>query len=812
MVNSISSSASSATSSTYKGLSGLVSGMDTEGMIDTMMKASNARLDKLYQRQQLLTWKTSGYQNITTALYDFQSKFMSSSSSSSLFNPNFFNSATYTATGSNSGAVSVSGSMSNIKDFTIYSVDQLAKTSSFNTRNPITQSYNGKQAIFTDAITEADFTSGKDYSKLEGETLKLKSGGKTYTVTLKDVALGADGTANAQNITDAMNNALEKAGLKGKVTAELSSAGKMSLKVDGSANEVSVYGISEHLSKVTGIEAEMKASPGSAISGTEVVKDSTELVGTTKLEDMKDKSFTFDLDGVKRTIKFTQQDIDDINGAAAGSKADKYVEILNNKLKSADGYGASGKVEAALVTEGGVQRVAFTAKDSSSILSVAAGDNTVTGNKGFMGLDIGAATRLLKYNTLDESNLPLSSTIKANLDSDTGSGESIVVNGTNFQVYKDKIVVGNDPDAAKNKTYDFASGVTVNDILTTINNSGAGVDAKYNSTSDSLTVTAKESGSLGRAEVSGGDLSKLLFGDSTASTARNVIVGQDAKATVSLGNGARVEVVRNNNSFTLDGINVSLNKEFTTGDPITFTAKSNVDDVVKNIKAMVDEYNKLTDTINKAYTTRQDRNNRYEPLTAEQKKTMSEDEIKTWNEKASSDVLFGDSILQGLATDIRFAMALPSNGSALSQIGITSSTDWTQNGKLTVDETKLRSALESDPEGVQKLFIADSNDTVTSSSNNAGVMTRMQAVMEQYIAPSGTRGTLINKAGHSSSPLSLSDNAMQKEMKALQTQIDSMKDKIKTEQDRYYKQFSSLEVYINNMNAQSSWLTQQFSG
>ena len=265
-----------------------------------------------------------------------------------------------------------------------------------------------------------------------------------------------------------------------------------------------------------------------------------------------------------------------------------------------------------------------------------------------------------------------------------------------------------------------------------------------------------------------------------------------------------MDVTRNSNSFTLDGMSITLNKAFTEGDAITFSGKNNVDDIVKNIKDMVDSYNKILSDINGLVKQRPDSS--YAPLTNAQKKEYSEEEIAAYEKKAKEGILFGDSTLNSLTTELRFALSLPTNEKTLASIGIKSSGNWEDGGKLTVDETVLRKALEEDIDGVAAMFTDGSGGAVNAQSTDAGVMTRLKSVVDKYTATTGTRGLLISRAGHESSPLSMADNAMYREAKALNSQISRMIDSIKKEEDRYYNQFASLEVYINQMNMQSSWL------
>jgi len=61
-------STSSVSSSSKITLSGLVSGMDTEAVVEKLMTGEQAKLDKLYQQKQILEWKKDMYRDINTKL------------------------------------------------------------------------------------------------------------------------------------------------------------------------------------------------------------------------------------------------------------------------------------------------------------------------------------------------------------------------------------------------------------------------------------------------------------------------------------------------------------------------------------------------------------------------------------------------------------------------------------------------------------------------------------------------------------------------------------------------------------------------
>ena len=197
----------------------------------------------------------------------------------------------------------------------------------------------------------------------------------------------------------------------------------------------------------------------------------------------------------------------------------------------------------------------------------------------------------------------------------------------------------------------------------------------------------------------------------------------------------------------------------------------------------------------------------YQPLTSSQKAEMSEDQIKLWEDKAKKGLLFMDSDIRGLADSLRFV--IPENfRTALEGIGITVSSDYSDNGKLTLDESKLRAALESDPESVRNALASSVQTNADGTTTQGGLLTNIKTIMDRYASTTGaTKGILIERAGSSHSVTSMLDNALLDQINEVDDRIASLTERLSTEQDRYISQFTQLELLVSQMNSQSSYLS-----
>ena len=543
--------------------------------------------------------------------------------------------------------------------------------------------------------------------------------------------------------------------MKSDITTSGSNAGKVT--VSGSS------GITDGIS----ILSATKSAAGSAIA--DAVGDKT-LVGDNinigKISELisagtlTDKQISFSYNGTSKNITLTK---DELTAIADGSE--DMATLLNTKL--AEAFGA-GKINVGTVTDGTDVKLNITTSEKNpdgplGILKVTSADADVSS---ILGLSAGDSNRL-------NLNMKVSELIGAATPELSIGGKAIAL----------------------------TSDSTVAEIISAVNSSDAGVKMTYVESLNRFEFTSTD-GSASPKDITG-NVATALIG------AGNSISGStEASITVQYKDGTKINMNSSTDSFSLDGLTIKVNESFAAGDPVTLSSKTNTDAVLAGIKDMIKDYNEIVDLVNKEYSTKPNRN--YPPLTDEQKEDMSESEIKAWEEKANTGMLFGDSNLSSLSSDLRSVIL--NNGAAMSAfeaIGITSSSSWTDNGKLIIDEDKLKAAISSDPASIQKLFAGETD--AAGNKISSGAAERLKNVMNKYAKTEGSpKGLLIEKAGHPSSPLSLINNSFYTQMKDIDTFVSKLKVRLQAEQTRYQTQFTNLETVISNLNSQSGWLAQQF--
>ncbi|MBE3554629.1 MAG: flagellar filament capping protein FliD, partial [Thermicanus sp.] len=273
--------------------------------------------------------------------------------------------------------------------------------------------------------------------------------------------------------------------------------------------------------------------------------------------------------------------------------------------------------------------------------------------------------------------------------------------------------------------------------------------------------------------------------------------GQNADITV---NDASFSM--ESNQFTINGINYELRGTGTS----TLTVSNDTDAVFDKIVQFIGKYNDTIDKINAKLSEPKYRD--YLPLTDAQREAMTDQQVEKWEAKARSGILQRDDLLQGTLYQLRAGFSntvagLDPSMDSMFDLGFTTGS-YETNGKIIIDETKLRSALEQNPEKVMALFTqvdTDPNDNV----DERGLAVRLYDSLNSAIKK------LTDKAG---SPAMMTDteSVIGKALDQLADDMSNFEDHLKQVEDRYWRQFTAMEQAIQRANMQSGWLMQQFGG
>lgn len=826
---SISSLMSSGSSSSIYGIrnsniiSGLASGMDTEAMIEGMVQGYQQKITQLGQDRTMLQWQQSAYQSISDKLVEFSRKYMSyNSPATNLFSASFFNNAILTsANGTYADLVSATGKSSST--IVLNAVAQLAEA-----------------ARYTHDASGLDTSLGKGEPVKLGEkqplstmsgSLTLEYGNKKVTLDFGELELfnKADGTLDTAKFQTALQDKLKEQKITTSSGDQVSADTLIDVKVDsngtvtlsdkkGAGNNVHFSGATGDLKNlVTSADAEGTSS--FTLSTTEkVVKEDA-----TKAEYLSGKSFTVTLNGQTKT--FTLGEIDP-------SKGNLHEQVKQNLQEGLDKAFGKGKITVDMDTTGpGERSFSFSVSngDTFRITSpvgevLGLGENGVTSyvdtgktlgdllgrtsdGAGLNGLTGGELAKAIGDVTeIKDKDGKVTSRVDSEGNTVDEQGYRLDKDGKRFQEYE--LTVNGVSIGKYNK--DTALETVLNDINS---NTEAGVSVSFSKTTNQFVFTAKETGAGGRVEI-GGELGERLFGKVDVTDKDHYTAGQDAKFTATI-NGQKMEFSRSSNTFDLDGMSITLNGTFEVKDgetPVTFSSKTDTDKIIDVVKTMVEDYNAIVSEVKKAYSDmplKKSNGSRYKPLTDKDKADMTESEIKAYEEKAKTGILFMDRDLSSLYSALRSAVAPGgSDGSFLRSIGIKTSYE---DGltTLSLDENALREALEQNPDQVKDAFTKSKENGAASD----GLMASIQKVTDRYAATTGaTKGILIEKAGSKYSPSAALNNTLLEQMKDIDKQVDKWQAKMSDKVDYYTNKFTQLEMLIAQMNSQSSSLAGMMGG
>ncbi|HHU18119.1 MAG TPA: flagellar filament capping protein FliD [Clostridiales bacterium] len=345
-----------------------------------------------------------------------------------------------------------------------------------------------------------------------------------------------------------------------------------------------------------------------------------------------------------------------------------------------------------------------------------------------------------------------------------------------------------------NTSFTFHRTDTLATVIQKVNASNAGVTLSYSSITDRFTITADESGAGNNIIISETNGNLMTALGLTESAGAKIIDGVNAILSV---NGQ--QIIRSSNTIEIDGVNITLNDK--SAEAITINMTENASSLLDPIKNFVEDYNSMVDLINGLIKETIERD--YQPLTEAQKKEMTESEISAWEKKAKSGILRGDSILRNISTKLQSVVTgLSVNGVSLYSMGI-SSAGYSENGKLEIDEIKLKEALKTKGSELRALFTSNNgignalNDIIINATKTSGVR--------------GSRGSLVEVAGVVST-MSDKENSIYEQIKRINKNITVLQNRLTNEESRLWNKFSALEAALQRLNVQSSILTQFSNG
>lgn len=460
----------------------------------------------------------------------------------------------------------------------------------------------------------------------------------------------------------------------------------------------------------------------------------------------------------RKAIEYQQEQYKQIMSDVTGFY-DKYFDILKSgNLMSTSSY----------------QTLDFTSSDTTKVTA-----------KGFAGASIDNYT--VNVTKLASKAVTTLTTSELTTSLNNGGAALTLTFGdktVNFNIEKD---ASNNLDVNK----------TVSSLNSALNAAGVSVSAKYSEFSGGIIL---ESGSMGASQT----FNITGLNDSGGNPlAPRVAAGTDLEGSITKnGVATPYNLSGTSNTVTVDNVQFTL-KGVTDGTPATLTGESNVNGLKDKIVNFVNDYNKLLEQINTKIYEKRDKD--YMPLTDEQKKGMTDDQIESWEKKAKTGLLRKDNDLQRIVSSMKSAMTTVISGSGmhLEAIGISPVKNYAEkNGMLTIDEDKLTKALQENAGNVKDLFtrVASTTDT----TDKGGIFTQL-------------KNTLYNEFKVSTSPLSRKvglsgtgteyNNTLAKNIAEKKKIIADLNTAFTRKENALYKRYSELEKALQSLNSQQASLS-----
>lgn len=695
-------------------MTGMISGLDTEAIIQSLVEAQQAKNKKTTDKKQLLEWKQEIWKDLNTKLYNFTTNTVSKMRLQSSY-------GTKKVTNSNENKVKITaGSGAPLGSQTLQ-IGQLAK-SGYLTGAEITTKSGG---------TVTSTTKMSELGIEDGSVISLKTGNKTTDITL---------TSN-MTVSD-LTKQMKAAG----VNASYDSTQKRFYI--SSKNSGKEYDFSVTASDSNGIEALKKL--GLVTSG---LSDEQKAEYTP----WANAAAAADDDGIFANI-MGNADLKKVYDAKVTELTEKYKSQVETKTKEQDTLTADRAALQTQLVELNAKNLddadtwtAFQLEYEEEMLAVQDAYDALTD-------DEKAATSLeqMKREKADEILSQQKTDKQAEIDA------------------KDAEI------AAKQAEIDEINNTKLNGID---GNEGVQEDAK---------AVVVERAKMAKNIID----SDSIAGSGYKGSYATKIDGQDAAFTLN-----DVDYTSSTNETTINGVTLTLSGTTQPGETISFTVTNDVDGVYKMVKDFVKEYNDILDELNGLYYA--DSAKGYDPLTDDEREAMSEKEIEKWEQKIKDSLLRRDDTVSGITSTMRNSLltTVEYDGKkySLSSFGIVTSSDYTEKGKLHIkgdeddstyssDTNKLKAALEENPDAVMSVL--------------TNIMGNLYSNLQDK----------MKKTSMSSALTFYNDTYMKNQLNQLNKQISADEKKLTKLEDKYYKQFTAMEVAMQKMQEQSSYLSSYLGG
>lgn len=820
-------------------ISGLVSGLDTDALIQELVSAYQTKQDTYVKKQTKLEWTQEIWKGLNTKVYNFYTGALRSARFSTAYNLK-------KATVSDSTKATVTADSTAVVGTQTLNVKQLAKTA-YLTGGKLKRTQNAKGEADTTTklngnskLKELGITNGTD-----GNAVKVNVNGKETTISVNEdttinqfvVKLKEAGlTANFDETNQRLFVCASGSGKDKEFSITAANAGGLDTLEKLGLNAVSTSDIKEYQKKA-GINVQQmtdtayakyvltqkNADLNTQLSG---LKDQLKYVTDANYKQKKEDAWTKSIQGYDDKIKNIDDRISSIlawDGTEDGSSTSG--KTVNDFVVQDPTTGKYTYKQEYLDGDGKLDEAKLTADLTGTDISL---DNL----KIQLGeLNVNAtekeATESLKESVEETQKLyqdayaadATGDTLKNNiaaLEKEIAENTKLMSQTYDFTKDPSDTITYQDADGAavsmsyadfvnklntyanENKAEDEPS-VSIGTTGLTVPTSYEGI---YNSYKTAYTNEQKaaqdELDKLGLTTSSTDEDIKTAVANATSNASGDGAVrveGQDAEIIL---NGATFTSTTNN--FSINGLTITATGEMKEGEEITISTTADIDAMYDSIKSLIGGFNDILKEMNTLYYA--DSAKGYEPLSDDEKDAMSDTEVEKWEKKIKDSLLRRDDTLSSIMGTIKNSMAksFAINGKSysLSSFGIKTSgyfaVDNESRGLYHIDgdkddsstsgnTDKLRTALASDPDTVIAFFQKLSDDMYTQLTKKMSAT----SLRSSY--------TIYN------------DKQLKKQYEEYDDVIAKWDEKIENYTQKYVKQFTAMETALAKLQSSTSALS-----
>lgn len=747
--------------------SGMVSGLDTETLVQAMVSTQVSKKEKLQKAQTKLQWKQDAFKSLNTKVYGLYSK-VGNLRFSSAYNMK-------KTTVSDTTKAQVTASNTAVNGIQTLQIKQLA-TSGYLTGGELKKGTTGKTTLkelgYDGADTSISVTIGSSKKDIDvsGSTTvddlvsKLKDAGLNASFDDKNgrifVSAKETGKENDFSLTGA-----DMSGLKALNAAGLSVMSKSDIE---NYKKMASYAKNDD----TGSYSESKTSE-------EILKTLKNLQnayeGNTKLAlEEKDLNAKIAYSDAKDAVN-KYLDGDDTN---ADKKAER--EQLANLLKQ-----SSSKYTYVNDQTGEVKEI-YDVKDAAGWTAY---DKKVN--------ELAKSTGLITETTGDDGETKEDSTKLEALSNNIKTVIAVDDNAIYTDDVKKAYYLSEDKRAeAKTRLEEIPKKKEANDaVIADEDNSYWDIKDYTGKTEDYLAAIADK---YAKQVTNARDMvEKLAKGsaDIPISKGASRVDAQDAKITLN-----KADFTSSSNVFNINGLTIKATAKTADGETLSINTDTDTQGIYDKIKDFLTDYNSIINELTSLYNA--DSAKGYEPLTDDEKESMSDKEVEKWETKIKDSILRNDSTVGGVMNAMTTAMmkSYTINGKSysLSSFGI-----HTQGYLNAAKNEQYAYHIDGDEDDI---ITSGNTDKLMDMINNNPE--DLEEFMKQLT--SGLYSALDSKMKSttmSSAYTIYNDKQMTREYNNYTKEIKEWETKISDLEDRYYKQFSTMETQLAKMQSTTSSLT-----